>query len=172
MICIQIKLYCIPFYRVLCFQRGSWGWYWKEKGLVKEICFAVKASRGLELLFPLCLAASASQSNQKLIFYCCCQLWRNGWNTWVFLHPHPHLHPHYSSFTLMATSAASSLPLLHLALYQMGLKGGFLPLLLSGLCILWGLYNDVTTLSQIFLSLLFSFFHLLSNEAVVYGVGS
>lgn len=61
------------------------------------MCFAVKASRGLKLLFPLCLADSASQNNQKL-----CVIVVAGFGEMAGIY----LLPPVPSFTLMARSAA------------------------------------------------------------------
>lgn len=90
-----------PFYRVLCFpKRVLEAPDWNKKGLVKQICFAVKASQGLKLLFPLCLADSASQSNQKLPLIVVA-----GFGEMAGIHECSRASL-FSSFTLMATSAA------------------------------------------------------------------
>lgn len=74
--------------------------------------FAVRASRGLKLLFLLCLAGSASQNNQKL-----CVIVVAGFGEMARIY----VPPPVPSFTLMARSAALFLlfhPPLHPALYQ------------------------------------------------------
>ncbi len=61
------------------------------------MCFAAKASRGLKLLFPLCLADSASQNNQKL-----CVIVVAGFGEMAGIY----VPPSAPSFTQMARSAA------------------------------------------------------------------
>lgn len=63
-------------------------------------CFAVKASRGLKPLFPLCLAES--QNNQKL-----CVAVVVGFGEMAGIHVRP---PPIPGFTLITRSAALFLP--------------------------------------------------------------
>lgn len=87
-----------------------------RKGSVRWICFAVKASKGLKLLFALCLADSASQNYQKLSVVVA------GFGEMAGIHASAPPASVCSSFTLMARSVtlflSFSLPLLHPALYQ------------------------------------------------------
>lgn len=145
---------------------------------MRIICFAVKASRGLKPLFPLCLTDSASQNNKKMLTKTC--VVAASCREMAGIHANVPRAPLCCSFALMARSAASFLLLifpwidwLHikvikfvvaptgvweevsiLSLYCWGMR--------CGLCVLQRLCNDVSSPSLLFLHPLLMFLPSLS----------